>query len=201
MNDNSSENSNDSFEGKQKILNKNKLKKEHIKLLKDALEDKEEQMEQMKKLMVEDEELKQNLKEKIDELTKKLNEVQAGFNDDLNDDELDKLLGRDNAAVDLFNTEELVDSNPMKDNLTEPPKTDFDFVMGGNAMMNDYATRIRALRGRTCWGRFKLFLEDTVDFFTPFKSDIYYLSSRYDRNVSGVFRFLRFLYTMQCVIS
>lgn len=201
----SSDESNDSFGGKIKNPNNKQKKYEtYIKKLKEALDDKETQLNESKKMLVEDEEIKKLLKDKVETLSKRLEEFQAGFNDNLNDEEIDKLLGRDDAAVDIFSNEEMVDTNPMKENPNEDDPSDFrnmEFLYGGNAMMNDYQTRVYLLKKKTCWGRFKIFVEDVVDFFVPFKEDIEYISKKYDRNVSAVFRILRFIFILQCLIS
>lgn len=202
--DYSSEESNDSFGGKVKNPNsKIKNKKKYIQDLREALEEKQKQINQMKDLMIEDEEVKINLKDKINALTDRIEELQQGFDDNLNDDEIDILLGRNNAAVDIFNEEDDSNTNPIKDVIdnTEEYKN-LDFVLGGgNAMMNDYHTRVAFLRSKTCWGRFKLTLEKLYEFFIPFKADIKSLMQRYDMNVSGVFRFIRFLLCMHILIS
>jgi hypothetical protein len=72
--------------------------------------------------------------------------------------------------------------------------------ISGNALMNDYQTRIYLTNSKTRWGRFKNILGKIFSFFVPFKSELKYLFARYDRNVSDMFEFLRFLFIFNVLI-
>lgn len=197
--------SKDSFAGKYrdnkiKAQNKNEL----ISKLKDNLKENQTQIKEMKDLMFEDEQIKIQLKSKIDDLTSKLKEIKTGFDDDLTDEEMDLLLGRNHSAVDIFNKEEIIDSNPLRNNLNEYSLKQFsnmNFVFGGNAMLNDFQSRLAMMRNRTFCGRINAFLEKIIFFLTPFKSHMVSLRRRYDRNVVGLFDIMRFLFILQLIVS
>lgn len=206
MNFNYSDNESvDSFAGKDR-KSKPKYNPKEIAKYKTALEEKDNKINKMKDVMIEDEKVKIQMKAKLDELKKQLNDIQSGFKEsNLTDEELDLLLGRENAALDLFNNQITENTNPLSA-IDDHPYTDslnlknLEFLGGGNAMYNDYQSKIIGLRKQTCWGRLKLRIENIVMFLTPFKSEMTKLRRRFDRNTIGYFEIIRFLFCLHCFV-
>jgi hypothetical protein len=67
-------------------------------------------------------------------------------------------------------------------------------------MMNNYQTRIYLISKETCWGRFKYNISKFYNYIVPFKQNMKFIYARYDRNVSGLFETLQFVFMMSLTI-
>jgi hypothetical protein len=75
-----------------------------------------------------------------------------------------------------------------------------DLKMEGNAMMNNYQTRVYLISKETCWGRFKSNLSRFYNYIVPFQDNMKFIYARYDRNVSGLFETLQFVFMVSMII-
>jgi hypothetical protein len=170
-----------------------------IQALQLRLKSKDQLLTELQDTLKVDDQMKFQLREKIKQLEDHLTSLKdrMGRIDDLDEDEEMK---------------ELLMKMDHKDDYDLPEGTEKNIIQQininsvgqgflGNALMNDYQARIYFSNTKTCWGRFKIFLDKIITFFTPFKSDMNYLFARFDRNISGMFDFFRFLYIFNFFVS
>lgn len=146
--------------------------------------------------------MKEEMKRKIEDLRRQIQSFQeenADFDGDLDNlcKKALKLVNEYNPNFNLFDEDFLTQKSRY--NVFSRDRM-IDMGINGNAMMNNYMTRIHLFQNKTCWGRLMFRLNMIFDKLVPFQNDIRYILSRYDRNVSGIFEFSRFVFLFKTLL-
>jgi len=172
----------------------------YCKQLKEKIHSKNQYIKKMKAVLESDDKMKGDMMLKIKELREKIKSMKEKINDanNFDDEEINELLENlDNKSILNMDTK----ADDVGVTIANENKMTQNYIgISGNALMNDYQTRIYLTNSKTRWGRFKILLGKIFSFFVPFKSELKYLFARYDRNVSGMFEFLRFLFIFNVLI-
>lgn len=169
--------------------------------LKEKLSSKNNFIDKLKENIVQDDKVKGDLQNKINDLKNNMDTLRQRMEKiddfDLDDEELNELMGKINHNEE--EKDELL-GNPLNDQSKNfsPGVNSMSGV--GNALMNEYQVRLYFNNQKSCWGRFKIGLSMFIEFFIPFKKEMKYLFSRYDRSITGIFDFYRFLFLFNFLI-
>lgn len=173
--------------------------------LQTKLRNKDDLIIRMKAAMENDDLIKLEMRNKISELREKLRMLkeEAKNVELLNDDEIAELM-KDFHDKNAEKDEEIEDKELLS--LTNISVNNLNILKNnqaipGNAMLNDYQTRIYLANSKTCWGKFIIWWDSVCEWILPFKKEISYISHRCDKNVEGQFLFARFLFIFNIIVS
>jgi hypothetical protein len=172
-----------------------------IENLQEKLKSKNSLIDKLKENINQDDKVKGELQNKINDLRNNmdvLRERMEKIDDfDIDDEELNELMGKINHNDEK---DELLNPSSMNDQSKNFSPNVNSMTTVGNALMNEYQVRLYLKNQKSCWGRFKINLNNFLEFFIPFKKEMKYLFSRYDRSITGVFDFYRFLFLFNILI-
>lgn len=137
-----------------------------------------------------------DLKSRIDNYREKA--LKEGI--DVKDLELADLnLNQNESEAPLIRREEY-DLTTEVDLTIEEKSEGYQYMLASSAIANEHQNRLFTKNSKTCKGQIKHKWHNFLQFFFPFKSDIRYLSYRYDRDILVYFESHRYLFMVSIII-